>query len=112
MEGYHDAALLSELDAQAWRWCCGAPARQLPSPCCSSGGRATSAHAGCSLLSAPRLSTRAIHRPYTPATPPPGTTASVPTASSVVCPLSTSRVTSASCTAFHPALTSRTVAEA
>ena len=37
---------------------------------------------------------------------------SMPTAWSVVCPLSTSRVTSASCTAFHPALTSRTVAEA
>jgi hypothetical protein len=36
---------------------------------------------------------------------------SMRTASSVVCRLSTSRITSASCTAFHPAQTSRTVAE-
>jgi hypothetical protein len=34
---------------------------------------------------------------------------SMPTASSVVSRLSTSRITSASCTAFHPAHTSRTV---
>ena len=61
------------------------------------------------MLAAPRPSTRAIRRPCTSDSTAGNRRTSMPTASSVVCPLSTSRLTSASCTAFHPAHTSRTV---